>query len=200
MTMMMADSLAQETSSHNLPFRYIGVDIGSKIDRSAIAVLDQRSNQIVTLTALPVGSPYTQITTELQPLTVTHDYVLGVDSNGAGAVIAEILLQQGVNCLPIFTTGGRGITKTIHGINAAKTDLVFLLKAALAGGLTLSNECIDHALELRQELASFIRTAGSRGMKFGAVSSQHDDLIMAIIYALVTRHVHLKRRVRGLAR
>lgn len=188
----------------------IGVDIGQRVDPTAIAVLEQDWRVVGAgkltedhytarfLARLPLDTPYPAVASRLVEIIagVRRQAALGVqsaggihvtlymDATGVGQPVVDVMEGAGVG-VPIkavyFTHGDRRMVDGDGSIKLGKAWLVSRLQALLqTGRLHLPN--IPEAEALAKELMDYeIRVDENANDKYGAFKvGTHDDLVTAL--------------------
>jgi len=185
----------------------IGVDIGQKVDPTAIAVneiewrMDENGRRadyhiIRHLERLTLGTPYPKVALRLGEViagvraraAVGHQpgAALGlkiyVDATGVGQPVVDILAQAGVKVRPVYFTHGDRRTEEDGGrITLGKAWLVSRLQALLQTGRILLPKTAE-AQALAKELMDYeIKVDQDANDKYGAFKvGSHDDLVTAL--------------------
>jgi hypothetical protein len=187
----------------------IGVDIGQKVDPTAIAVVEavRKDGEWVFLTRhlerLQLGTPYRDVASRtseivagvrrrmiddgavargrLEPLALT----LYVDATGVGAPIVEMLKERidrrSCTIRAVYFTHGDRLTRREDGLSLGKAYLVSRLQALIQSG-RIELPRTREAEELAEELLDYeIRIDEDGNDKYGAFKvGTHDDLVTAL--------------------
>lgn len=186
----------------------IGVDVGQKVDPTAICVMEalpgERPREPVfavrLLQRLPLGTSYLDVGERLvevvenlkaQPVAVNHDppsITMLIDETGVGAPIIDMMSRAlcGSRCrvTPVTFVHGERLTGQGIGLRLGKEFLVGRLTMLMESGRV--DLPINHpeTTAMRRELQDYERrakagTAGS--MQYGAMQrGSHDDLVTAV--------------------
>jgi hypothetical protein len=176
----------------------VGVDVGQRVDPTAIAVADAecRAGGVVHhvarhLERLPLGTPYPEVGARVARVVAgvarqTGAYPrLYVDATGVGTPVCDELKRAGVrgHLTPVyFTYGDRRIVDTERGqISLGKAYLVSRLQALLQGG-RLHLPKTPEAEALGRELLDYeIKVGEDANDRYGAFRvGTHDDLVTAL--------------------
>lgn len=185
----------------------IGLDWGSLADFTACAVVECYYNEddtgayrVLETKRFKLGITYPQIVKALAKLDESirekmedADPIFIAESNGVGQPVIEMLREmiKKSRIYEVFTSGGESVTVNGRKITAGKKRMVTNLSGMLsAGRLTFSKE--DKALinEL-QNFRGFQLDSGKE--EFEAKTGAHDDLIMALSFAVLWGEQMLKR-------
>lgn len=191
----------------------VGIDIGQKVDPTAIAVLEieERREEEATreeeyhlvrfLERLPLGTSYPRIAARLAEITanlgtraseqagqaVRVRPTIWLDATGVGQPVVDLLKEAGVATTPIYFTHGDRFVKTDTGaITLGKALLVSQLQVVLQTGRILLPKT-EEAQTLARELQDYeIRVDEDANDKYGAFKvGTHDDLVTALGLAVV---------------
>lgn len=180
----------------------IGVDIGQRVDPTAIAVaeLQERSyrpgyievNHVIRyLERLPLGTPYPAVALRLAQVAARagrHGRCwprLYLDATGVGQPVVDLLRDHGVaaDLVPTYFTHGdrRSVEAHHRSVLLGKAWLVSRLQALLQTG-RLHLPRTDEAKVLQQELIDYeIKVDQDANDKYGAFKvGTHDDLVTAL--------------------
>ena len=203
----------------------IGVDIGQKVDPTALAVCEAQTRgegptrgdvifRARHLERLPLGTPFTEVserTSEVVRGVIARPPATGerlrsgaitinVDATGVGAPIVEMLKKRidSRECIvrAVYFTHGDRLTRREDGLSLGKAYLVSRLQALLQSGrIKLPRNA--EAEELARELLDYeIRVGEDANDKYGAFKvGTHDDLVTALGLA-VLKDPKERRRVR----
>ncbi|HEY8745810.1 MAG TPA: hypothetical protein VIU62_22210 [Chloroflexota bacterium] len=175
----------------------VGVDIGQRVDPTAIAVVDAEVRAGIVhhvarhLERLPLNTPYPQVGARVAQVVAgvarqTGSYPrLYVDATGVGTPVCDELKRAGVrgHLTPVyFTYGDRRIVDSEKGqISLGKAYLVSRLQALLQGG-RLHLPKTPEAEALGRELLDYeIKVSEDANDRYGAFKvGAHDDLVTAL--------------------
>lgn len=182
-----------------------GLDLGKISDFSVLACLRRlpapdptRKRRwrydLVWLETWELGTPYPAIAAAVKKRFETPQLrmtKLAVDFNGVGSAVLDIVKSVKVpaKLRPVLSTSGHQTTTPEQNADGAyhvpKADLVGTLIALLQGGLLKWDvKALPLAARLEKELTSFRETVTrSKNRTFGAESSQHDDMVLAVALA-----------------
>lgn len=149
----------------------------------------------------PLGTPFSQVLVEtaqtLDHPTLRAKVHLRSDRTGLGAPIGEMIYRMRVDREPDPGTSGEpfghdspsGIVTTAGrepGLGTVpKRDLVTNVERLLQRGLLTLPEALPLREELEAELKAFeVRITNAGNATFEASSGQHDDMVLALAYAL----------------
>jgi hypothetical protein len=191
----------------------IGVDIGQKVDPTAIAVVEakHRDGEWVFLTRhlerLELGTPFRDVasrTSEIVSGVVEISSADGVyrgrldrggitlyvDATGVGAPIVEMLKERidrkACAIRAVYFTHGDKLTRREDGLSLGKAYLVSRLQALIQSG-RIELPRTRQAEELAEELLDYeIRVDEDGNDKYGAFKvGTHDDLVTALGLAVL---------------
>ncbi len=203
----------------------IGVDIGQKVDPTAIAVVEavRRDEAWVFLTRhlerLELGTPFrdaairtSEIVAGVRDRMIDDGVARGrlerggialyVDATGVGAPIVEMLKERigdsrACTIRAVYFTHGDRLTRREDGLSLGKAYLVSRMQALLQSG-RIELPRTREAEELAEELLDYeIRVDEDANDKYGAFKvGTHDDLVTALGLAVV-RDPREPRQVRA---
>jgi hypothetical protein len=189
----------------------IGVDVGQKVDPTAIAVVEakRRGEEWAFLTRhlerLPLGTPFRDVavrTSEVVAGVRARMHTTGnrlerggiqmyVDATGVGAPILEMIkerLPDSRSCAirAVYFTHGDRLTRREDGLSLGKAYLVSRMQTLLEWG-RIELPRTDEAEELAEELLDYeIRVDEDANDKYGAFKvGAHDDLVTALGLAVL---------------
>ncbi len=191
---------------------YIGLDLGKRVDYSAVAVVE-RIEPVVhgfdhlrwmpttepladewfvrRLERAPLGTPYTKIVEQMAELT-EHPKLRGncrlvVDATGLGAPVVDMLRAARLECdvMPVVLTSGLEGSYDGRVWRVPKIDLLARVQMLLEQDRLRIMEGVRERAGLVKELLDVrARQAGRGYMRVGADGNgQHDDLVMAVALA-----------------
>jgi len=186
----------------------IGIDVGQKVDPTAIAVMEverRGPNQEVNyvgrhLERLPLGTSYPEVAARLRaivagvrervPAAYTPgvgygpaplDLRVAVDATGVGQPVVDLLAAAGVKVTPVYFTHGDRRTEERGQVTIGKAFLVSRLKTLF------QTQCVHlpttaEAEAMQRELLDYeIRVTEDANDTYGAFKvGAHDDLVTAI--------------------
>ncbi len=176
----------------------VGIDIGQKIDPTAIAVVEQEwrganeareDHSIVrAILRLPLGTSYVEITARLAEI-VANVRQRGVvprrvfvDATGVGTPVVDELKKAGVRVTAVyFTHGDRRTVAEDGNVTLGKAYLVSRMKALMQTD-RLHLPRTDEAEAMQRELLDYeIRVSEDANDRYGAFRvGSHDDMVTAI--------------------
>ena len=190
----------------------IGVDLGQKVDHTAIVMLEKPYRHPLssvadpTLTVrmaqrLPLGMGYPEMVEVIRHvvgMAMRAGYVRGqttctlvVDATGVGRPVVNLLQNAGLGCdvTPVTITGG---DKQRHrrgeslAMNVPKVDLMSQLLVALENSELKIASRMKEAGTLKRELLDVRMSRRENGsIQIGAEAyGQHDDLVIALALAV----------------
>lgn len=175
------------------PIYYIGIDLGSLIDYTAIAIIERMSPKLLGLVHLGrLKGPYPEQVLIIRsllnrpPLDRTPS-VLVVDSTGAGLPVVDLMREEDLNPvgLTITASGDHKWDWREKNATVSKLDLVSQLQIQLQNGRLKLAEGLDLADLLINEMQDFqVKISDNTGRAtFSARSGAHDDLVLAAALA-----------------
>lgn len=142
------------------------------------------------LERIPLGTPYPEQVQRLREL-LQHPRIAGVqtylDATGVGLGPFQMLKREGVRDLhAIKITGSTGPAKRVPGgWNVGKAELVNAVQIEMQTGRLGTSLEIPGVPELVHELREFrSRQSASGNVTFNAREGTHDDLVLAVSYAV----------------
>ena len=166
----------------------IGVDIGQKVDPTAIAVVEFDRRPQTKQVAQPAGSGSSGVVlVEARTTTEAH---LFLDATGVGTPVVDVLRDAGVaaRLIPCYFTHGDKRTHAGGQVSIGKAWLVSRLQVLLQSErLHLPDTAEAHALA--KELQDYeIRVSEDANDRYGAFKvGTHDDLVTALGLAVQPR-------------
>lgn len=146
--------------------------------------------QLRHLERLQLGTPYPEQVEILREL-LHRPQIRGVqtylDATGVGLGPYQMLRKVGVRDLhAIKITGSVGAAKEVPGgWNVGKAELVNAVQIEMQTGRLGTSMKIPHVGQLVHELRNFrARQSPSGSLSFNAREGQHDDLVLAVAYAV----------------
>ena len=188
----------------------IGVDIGQRVDPTAIAVVEREEriekreqpggqpkerrvwhHTARHLARLPLGTPYPEVADRLRDVAASVALRTGrrprlyLDATGVGKPVVDVLRQHEVKAYLFavyFTYGDRRIEEHGRQITLGKAWLVSRMQALFQGGRLHLPAGHPEAQTLTRELLDFeIRVDQNANDKYGAFKvGTHDDLVTAL--------------------
>ncbi len=172
---------------------YVGVDLGKKVDFTAIAIVEREESalrwmapafpglRVRHLERLALGTPYTAVVERIRELTA-HPALAGqcrlvVDATGVGNPVVDMLRHAGLPCgvTAVTITGGEKANGRGEWWHVPKQDLLSGVHLLLEREeLKISRRMPDSG-SLVRELVSMQASNGRSG--------EHDDLVMAVALA-----------------
>lgn len=142
------------------------------------------------LERVPLGMLYPQQVARIADL-ARRPQLEGVrtylDMTGVGRPVLQMLREAGVRDLQgISITAAKGIaTRTPSGWNVGKAELVNAVQIEMQTGRLRFGRKVEHVDKLVRELKEFrARINASGNTSFNAREGQHDDLVLALSYAV----------------
>ena len=171
----------------------VGVDIGQKIDPTAVVVIElQRRGGEVHFVArvvqrLALGTTYPAVARRLgemdRRLRAMGMYAqFWVDATGVGQPVVDLLAAEGIDLTPVYLTGSDQATKGERGeLRLGKAVLVSRLQVLLQSERVHLPATAEAGI-LAQELLNYeIRVNENAAAQFGAFKvGSHDDLATAL--------------------
>lgn len=139
---------------------------------------------------IPLGVPYpaqVEILRDVLLRPQLRGCAVYLDATGVGLGPYQMLKQAGIrNIHGIKITGSTGPAKqTPDGWNVGKLELVSALQIEMQTGRLRIGSRIPHAATLVRELKEFRSRQNASGhLTFNAREGQHDDLVLALSYAV----------------
>jgi len=187
----------------------IGIDVGQKVDPSAIAVVEVVPRieggepvghyEVRFLQRLPLGATYPANAARLGEVVanieaalpwVTHAYrqkprldlEVYADATGVGQPLVDILNETGLGVVPTYFTHGDRRTVADGRITLGKAWLVSRLKSMFQTGRVHLPPSHPEAAAMARELEDYeIRVAEDANDRYGAFKvGAHDDLVTAL--------------------
>lgn len=179
----------------------IGVDIGQRVDPTAIAVVEREQRPGTAglgwhhtaryLERLPLGTPYPDVALRLAEVAAlvaertTGRPRLYLDATGVGQPVVDVLKQHRVPATLVavyFTHGDRRLPGEAGAITLGKAWLVSRLQALLQGEYLHLARAHPEAELLTRELLDYeIRVTQNANDTYGAFKvGSHDDLVTAL--------------------
>jgi len=181
----------------------IGVDVGQKVDPTAICVAehqrrDGREHVLIRhLARMPLGTPYPEVADEIAKVTRRVEARTGgrprvyVDATGVGQPIVDLLAERRVAIIPVYFTHGdrRAESRRPGGrrqVSLGKAYMVSRLQAMLQTQ-RIHLPRTREAQALAGELQDYeIRVDENANERYGAFrAGAHDDLVTALGLAVV---------------
>ncbi len=179
----------------------LGLDLGQADDFSTLVAVEPTSEGYqVGFIARARGKPYPELVAPIVDLMSKPPFAgvshLVVDRTGLGAPVFDLLSGAGLSPIGISITGGQRVTGRPRMLHVPKRDLVSVLLVLLQGGMIKIAAGLEHATTLAHELQSMRRHLTAAGNdQYGAVSGQHDDLVLALALATWFAENRLRRRM-----
>jgi hypothetical protein len=192
---------------------FIGVDLGQRVDRSAIAVVERMETAIEgfdfarwtktvehlpdewvvrRLERIPLGMPYTEMVERLRKV-AEHPKLRGnswmaVDATGVGAPVVDMLRAAELEChlMPVILTGGIEASYDGRQWRVPKIDLLARMRTLIEQGrLKVVDKLRERPALMRELLSVRGKQARGGGVRVGADGyGEHDDLAMAVALAV----------------
>jgi hypothetical protein len=186
-----------------------GLDVGQAADYTVLSIVERKpairqterrrwSYDVRYLQRWPLGTPYTQIATDLAdlyrrpPLPWTY---LAVDFTGVGRPVVETLAAARVTATirPILITSGHDVGKKPYGYagimtayHVPKKELITTLQVVFQARLIRIPRSLPLSDRLVRELSDFrVKITRAANEKFGAwADGQHDDMVLSLALAV----------------
>jgi hypothetical protein len=192
---------------------YIGIDLGQRIDYTAIAVVERRQPVIHgfdhlhwlrtveklpdewavrRLERIPLGTPYTKVVDRLAEL-ARHPKLAGhcrmvIDATGVGAPVVDMLKAANIGCEIVPVVFSAGTQESFDGKTwrVPKLDLLARLQMLFEQQRLKVPRKLKESSTLVRELLDTKAKPRPRGnVRIGAdAAGQHDDLVMALALAV----------------
>ncbi len=179
---------------------YSGLDFGQAKDFCALACVKRVPNptprpkrawayDVLHLESWELGTSYVDIVGDVEKRFATpklRGSNLVPDATGLGRPMCDLLRSRRVKAriVPVTTTAGKLASRNEEtGIwNVPKVDLVTTLQLLMQDNLVRVDSRLKLAGRLKKELQEFrVKITTARNETFGAESSQHDDLVFALM-------------------
>lgn len=178
---------------------FVGLDLGQARDFAALAVLSKSQKagapiDVVHLQRWPLHTAYPLVIANVVELLARPQLAgatLAADATGVGRPCCDMLrteMRSKTACalVPITITSGTKATRDpdTGDVRVPKRTLVTTLQRLLRGHRLRVAEALPESATLVRELASFeMRISEAANETFGAVSGQHDDLLLSVMLA-----------------
>ena len=183
---------------------YLGLDLGQRVDHTALAVVERLERArpygeaeyeglaVRHVERLPLGVPYPKVVSyvkaQVRGPELRQQCKVVVDATGLGAPVVERLRGAGLGCeiLAVTITGGEKESAAGQGAwNVPKRDLIAGLQVSLElGEIEMAKGIPELGALVRELMDVRERSSGFRRSRWGAErSGQHDDLVMALALA-----------------
>lgn len=183
---------------------YIGLDLGQKVDFSAVAIAESEDPwhawipptwdglMIRYLYRFPIGTSYPGVVETIRSFTRSRRLwrrcSLVVDATGVGAPVVDLLREADLECelVPVTITGGDRARAQSGWNYVPKAELVTNLQVMLEKGrLKIARDMKETGNLVKELCAMRSMPKESRGrVRFGAGGvGEHDDLVMAVALA-----------------
>jgi len=192
----------------DLPWYFVGLDLGQSRDHSAIAVVERselflndmdwvtyerkrrRRFRVRYLERIRLGTPYPDVVERVRQLvrgeTLAGRCTLIMDATGVGAPVLDFLRAAGLSCgiETVIITAGERANHAGGRWHVPKRDLIAGLRVMLENReLGLSRQ-VPMAEALAREMSSMEARVSSRGREtYGAAGSGYEDLVLACALA-----------------
>lgn len=168
---------------------FVGLDLGQTEDWTALVAVEKCADGLtVPMISRTRGLPYPRVVASVCGLLFRPEFEgarLVVDATGVGRPVLDLLRSSGLAPLAVTFTGGNRARVGRYRATVPKRDLVNAVLLALqAGTLTISSE-VEHAEELKRELAAMRAVISAAGNdRYEARSGEHDDLTCELALAV----------------
>jgi len=192
----------------DLPWYFVGLDLGQSRDHSAIAVVERsdlfldemdwvtyerkrkRRFRVRYLDRVRLGTPYPEVVARVRQL-VHNKQLAGrctliMDATGVGAPVLDLLRAAGLSCgiEPVIITAGERESHAGGRWHVPKRDLITGLRVMLENRELGLSRHVPMAEALAKEMSSMEARVSNRGREsYGAAGSGHDDLVLACALA-----------------
>lgn len=180
----------------------IGFDTGQMIDPAAAVIVETSGDhsRVLMIDELGLGLTFKDQSDRVRALWAqaramrdrcAYDPVLCVERNGIGKAVCEHLDTYEIKFWSCTTMAGLDRERTgAWTMNVGKMGLINdLVTVFEQGRIRITSGCRpEHAKKLDRQLRSFIAkraSAGSINIRMEASAGEHDDLVMALAYALL---------------
>lgn len=187
----------------------LGVDIGQRVDRTAIALAEAQPRAgangdevhfvVRHLERLPLGTPYPEVTRRIETIVAIIRARVGerglaasglrlyLDATGVGQPVVDLLTATGVRCTPVYFTHGDRRTDENGEVKLGKAYLVSRLKTLAQTDRLHLPETAESEAVRREFLDYELRVDEQANDKYGAFrTGAHDDLVTALGLAVQT--------------
>ena len=164
----------------------IGTDLGQSVDYTAISIIEKIDTlNLRHIERVPLGKSYTGIVDRLAALKASlPGSRLVIDHTGVGRPVRDMLVERGVDVVPVSITSGKK-TRYEDGVwRVPKRELVRGVAVALENGELRIAAGLPCAEVLRAELQDFQATFTDKGTAVFGGKSEHDDLVIAVALAV----------------
>ena len=191
---------------------FVGLDLGQKVDYSAIAVVERvdplpvcldyagwlrgelrvESEFVVRhLERVGLGTSYVSVVRRVEEMARTPELrgrcTVVVDGTGVGRAVIDLLRESNMDCelVAVQITSGGQVRPSRGMWNVPKKDLIGVLQVLLERGRLLFAEGLPRMRTLVDELMAMqVRVTASGSEQFGAWrAGSHDDLALAVALA-----------------
>jgi len=205
---------------------FIGVDLGQRVDYTAIAVVERiepvvcgfdhlhwmRTEErlpdewvVRRLERVPLGTAYTRVVARLAELAqhprLRGDCEMVVDATGVGAPVIDMLQAERVECkvTPVVLTAGANENFDGKAWRTPKMDVLARLQMLIEQRRLRVSRKVREAAALKRELLDVKAKQKPGGrMRIGAdAAGQHDDLVMAVALGVWMRGGRKKAGLMG---
>lgn len=178
--------------------RLVGVDVGQRNDYTALAVIDETEDDVMTLTALTRvrGKPYPEVAglvaRTVTALTGQDAPEVLVDVTGVGRPVTDQLDALHVPHTRINIHGGSAVTRLDDGtLSVPKRDLVSALVVSFESETLKIASGLPLAAVLEEEANAFqMKLSASGHDTYNAREGEHDDLLLAVSLAVWYARTH----------
>lgn len=167
-----------------------GIDLSQLEQAKAEVKAEPVQLDLVHLERIPLGTLYPEQVARIADL-VRRPQVGGVrtylDMTGVGRPVLQMLRAAGVRDLQgiSITAAKAAATRTPDGWNVGKAELVNAVQIEMQTGRLRFASRVEHVDKLVRELKEFRARINATGnTTFNAREGQHDDLVLALSYAV----------------
>ena len=177
-----------------------GLDLGQRVDWTALAVVEEDANRDLALVALERvrHRPYPEVARLVaDTVAALGPATLLVDVGGVGRPVTDQLTDLKVEHTRINIHGGGTVTTLDDGtLSVPKRDLIAALVVAFEAKRLRIAAGLGHAETLEREASAFTMKLSAAGHdSYNAREGEHDDLLLAVAlpvwWAARTRPVEL---------
>lgn len=168
---------------------YAGIDWGRKNDYTVVSIFDHLGNQVRIERFTDIGWEY-----QSQKVIALHNKwnfsKILVESNAAGAVVAEGLISAGLPVTPVFMTNALKISLVERLASNIERNIITLQAPTTPFGQIQIGELLSYTLE---------RSKNGLNVTYNAPKGGHDDTVIAtmivnqLFYKKTTNKIHASK-------
>jgi hypothetical protein len=192
-----------------MPSQYfIGVDLGQRRDRTAVAIIERSESvadrpdpvtwareritlqQVRHLERMPQGTPYTVVTQRVEriagQLSAQNSCTVAVDATGVGLPIVDSLRLPGAawRLMPVTIVHAERESYSDGFWRVPKRDLIASLQLAFdAREFTIARDCKDTPALIEELTSMRANRRPSGAVQYASPGAAHDDLAIALALA-----------------